>query len=155
MKLFVIIAVLGIFGMFGAAMKVSACSCSLPIGKSLKQQVKAGMKGNQAIFVGKIVEVRFSENKVGDKPVTRYAKFQVDRSWRGPRTEYIVVATANICCICGIDFEVGSSYIVYANSDRNGGFSTNSCSRTSPVGTKSDDEKYLGKVRLPKKTPKS
>ena len=154
MKLY-IVGLIGLVLFLASADVALACTCDLPTFGTLKQQVRSAKKRSNAIFVGKIVEIRFSEKKLGDKAVSRYAKFEVERSWSGPETKFIEIETANICCICGITFEVGERWIVYAYGNVKKGYSTNSCSRTSPIGPKSDDEKYLGRKRLVKKTPKT
>ena len=137
----------------GSVQTASACSCELPrMGESLKTQVRNSKKDAKAIFTGKVVSIRLSEEKIDGKPVALYARFAVERSWKGPQTESIEVRTANICCICGFAFESDKEYIVYSYSTDANVVSVSSCSRTSEIVGKSPDEKYLGKARKSKKS---
>ena len=137
----------------GSAQTASACSCIPPQpGVSLKTQVTTSKKEATAIFAGKVVSIRYSEEKMDGKPVKAYAKIAVTRSWKGPVTEFLEVETANICCLCGYSFEDGKTYIIYSYSSDPASLGVSSCSRTSEIVGKSPDEKYLGKARKPKKS---
>ncbi len=136
-----------------AAETASACSCDItPLMKSLKTQIKTSKNSAAAVFVGEVVSIRYSEEKLNGIPSSLYATIAVERSWKGPETEFIEVHTANICCICGFTFEVGGTYIVYSYSSDHASLGVTSCSRTSAIATKSPDEKYLGKARNIKKS---
>lgn len=148
---------MGLFAALFFATDVYACSCSFfdQLGKSDKKLVKEAKKSADAVFIGEIVEVRFSEPTWpdGDEkiPFTRYAKFRVEKSWKGVKDqEFIEIFTANVCCICGVPFKKGERYIIYANKHKDGEFSTNICTRTRIYEAKLIDEKYLGKPRKPK-----
>lgn len=149
MKHYLFIAILICTICFCATETVSACSCDLPrLGLSIKKQVADARKNAAAVFVGKIVAIRFSDERMGDTPVTRYAKFEVTSLWKGPENRFIEVPTGNICCTCGIKFEEGETWIVYAYSNGKGGFGTSSCTRTSPSTA---DSKYLRKPKTVKR----
>lgn len=153
MKNYLLIAIFMSVVFLGTAQTASACSClAWEPGVSLKTQVREAKSSVTAIFTGKVVSIRYSDEKMDGKPVTMYAKIAVTRSWKGPVTEFIEVRTANICCICGYSFEVGKTYIVYSYSSDPKLLSVTSCSRTAEITTKSADEKYLGKARKPKKS---
>jgi hypothetical protein len=132
-----------------------ACSCVLPDrNKSARQLVAEAKKTSVAVFVGKVVDIRYSDEKMDDQPLRMFAKFEVAGQWKGSVPQIVEVATANICCICGVSFRKGETYIVYANGTA-AELSANSCSRTSVITGKSRDEKYLGKRRLPNKYPRA
>lgn len=153
MKNILFISILGIGIYFGTAGTALACSCIVPgPNVSVKTQVITSKTQAAAIFTGKVVSIRYSDEKMNDTPTKMYVKFAVERSWKGQATEFIEVETANICCICGYTFEAGKKYIVYAHSSDNTSLSVSSCSRTSEITTKSLDEKYLGKTRKIKKS---
>ena len=153
MKNYLLIAIFMAVVFLGSAQTASACSCLAPEpGVSLKTQVREAKSSATAIFTGKVVSMRFSDEKTDGKPVTMYAKIAVTHSWKGPVTAFIEVETANICCLCGYTFEDGKSYIIYSNSTEPTSLSVSSCSRTSQIVGKSSDEKYLGKARKPKKS---
>jgi len=153
MKNYVLIAIFMAVVFLGSVQTASACSCLAPEpGESLKSQVRKAKSSATAIFAGTVVSIRYSDEKMNDQPVKMYAKIAVNRSWKGPVSEFIEVETANICCICGYTFEVGKSYIIYSNSTDPASLGVSSCSRTSQITGKSPDEKYLAKARKPKKT---
>lgn len=153
MKSYLLIAIFVVVVFLGSAATVSACSCLPPQpGETLRSQVRKAKAPAKAIFVGKVVSIRYSDEKMDGKPVTVYAKIAVTRSWKGPRTEFIEVATANICCLCGYAFEDGKTYIVYSSSSDPTAPVVSSCSRTMEITEKSRDEKYLGKARKPQKS---
>ena len=153
MKNYLLIAIFMAIVFLASVETVSACSCLPPQpGESLKTQVRKSKSSATAIFVGKVVSIRYSDEKSDGKPVTMYAKIAVERSWKGPQTEFIEVQTMNICCLCGYTFEDGKTYIVYSSSSDPSAPVVSSCSRTSSITTKSPDEKYLGKARKPKKS---
>lgn len=132
-----------------------ACSCVPPDrNKSVRQLVTAAKSSSVAVFVGKVVDIRYSDEKMGDQPVRMFAKFEVAGQWKGSVPQIVEVSTANICCICGVSFQKGETYIVYANGTA-AELSASSCSRTSVITGKSPDEKYLGKRRLPNKYPRA
>ena len=139
----------------GSTQTASACSCVVALpGETLKSQVSKSKTDATAIFVGKVVSIRYSDEKMNGIPVKIFAKLELERSWKGPLSEFIEVETANICCICGYTFEVGKMYIIYSNSSDSQTLGVSSCSRTSEIIAKSSDEKYLGKARKIKKSSK-
>ncbi len=153
MKNYLLIAIFSVAVFLGSVQTASACSCVVQgPNVSLRSQVRTAKSEATSIFAGKVVSIRYSDEKSGDTPVKVYAKIAVERSWKGSTAETIEVETANICCICGYTFEVGKSYIIYSNSTGTATPGVSSCSRTAPITTKSPDEKYLGKARKPKKS---
>ncbi|MBP7375404.1 MAG: hypothetical protein KA956_02880 [Pyrinomonadaceae bacterium] len=155
MKKYSLIALFVLAVFFGSSQIASACSCVVPPpGETLKSQVSKSKVDATAIFVGTVVSIRFSDDKINDVPVKRIAKFKVERSWKGPSAEFVEVESANVCCLCGIAFSEGQRYIVYSNSPDPVSLSASSCSRTSAIERKSDDERYLGKQRKIKRSSK-
>ncbi len=155
MKRNTIIGIVGVMVLLFAVNTALACSCVLPDrNKSVKRLVNEAKTSSVAVFVGKVVDIRFSEEKMGDQPLRMIAKFEVAGQWKGSVPQIVEVTTANICCICGVTFQKGENYIVYANGTADE-LSANSCSRTSVITGKSADEKYLGKRRLPNKYPRA
>lgn len=139
----------------GSSRSVYACSCVPPTpGETLRSKVVKSRADATAIFIGTVVSVRYSEEKMNGTPVKRLARFKVERSWKGPTTEFIEVESANVCCLCGITFSEGERYIVYSNSNDPNALLASSCSRTSIVNGRSTDEKYLGKARKVNKSSK-
>lgn len=155
MKRYLLITLFVVTMFFASTQVASACSCLVPPpGETLKTQVSKSKDSATAIFVGTVVSVRYSDEQLNGIPLKRFAKFKVERLWKGASMEYIEVESANVCCLCGIAFSEGQRYIVYSNSPDAGSLSASSCSRTSAIEKKSDDEKYLGKQRKIKRSSK-
>lgn len=151
MKEFLLIGFFGIL-FFASAIDVQACSCVVPPpGVSVRQQVADAKGSATAIFEGRVVSIRYSEELMNDTPIKVYAKIQVERSWKGPVTETVEVETANICCICGYTFKEGEKYLIYSNSPEGKSLSVSSCSRTQLIVGKNGDARYLGKAKVVRK----
>jgi hypothetical protein len=75
------------------------------------------------------------------------AKFELERSWK-VGMKVFEIETANICCVCGISFELGQEWIVYANGNSTKGFYANGCSRTSGIENGRKDENFWEKRDL-------
>lgn len=126
-----------------------ACSCDLPpMNKTAKQLVELEHKESTAVFVGEVIEIIVPETPPGGLPRPAEVKFKVQKQWKGVAGDEIKVFTATICCMCGYNFEVGVSYLVYAYGTE--GLWTNTCTRTTPLGDAEKDLKVLGKAKSSK-----
>ena len=127
---------------------VLACSCALPTG-SVRQQVEKARKDSRAIFSGTVIEVT---------PVVPYrlgvgfsVKFRVDRSWKGRISEEIAIFTGSGGGDCGLSFDIGDRYLVYAFGTSDASLSTGICQRTRPIGAGAGDIKILGPGKVVQK----
>jgi hypothetical protein len=123
-----------------------ACTCNLPpMNKTEKQLVELERKKSKAIFVGEVTEIIVPKTPAGEPGWVAEVKFKVQRTWKGVELEEVRVFTANVCCICGYEFKVGESYLVYAyGSDK---LHTDTCTRTSRLADAETDLKVLGKAK--------
>lgn len=132
-----------------------ACSCTnIQAGKSVKQRIKDQRKKSKAVFAGEVVEIIEAKTSEGKPAGYVEVRFKVDKSWKGVNTEEVRIFTFNICCICGYQFSVGESYLVYAygNSTDQNQLWTNICTRTTKLMNAAEDVKVLGKkLELTKK----
>lgn len=120
-----------------------ACSCNLPpLKKSEKQLIELGRKASKAVFVGEVVEISVPTITSGESTWVSEVKFKVRKWWKGAGAEEVSVFTANVCCICGYEFKVGESYLVYAHGENR--LSTDTCTRTRKLAEAEDDLKVLG-----------
>jgi len=73
---------------------------------------------SQVIFSGKVIERRQSEPAfAGAEPGTEFV-FEVDRIWKGPTTKMVTVSVPTTeGSLCGYDFKVGWTGVVFAGSD--------------------------------------
>lgn len=114
-----------------------ACSC-LPPGTPAEERDKA-----DAVFLGTVVAVNPSSGATmeGSDPVT--VTFQTTTVWKGPVTQQVAVTTPGSSASCGVTFEPGTAYVVYASLN-DGALSTTLCSRTTAVEHAADDIAMLG-----------
>lgn len=111
-----------LFLTFGAS-EAFACSCAPP-----SQTTNDDFQKATAVFVGRVLDVQRKENA---ENIT--VKFAVQKYWKGKISNTVKVMTASNSAACGVNFEVGKDYLVYAN-ENNGKLSTGLCSRTALVG---------------------
>lgn len=91
-----------------------------------------------AVFVGTVTMV-----VPKDDDMNRVVSFDVDRSWKGVTTKSVSIGTARDSAACGIDFEAGKTYVVYAYESDEGGLWAGLCSRTHEVvveGIEADED---------------
>ena len=122
---------------------VLACSCSLPIPKlSLKKQVIKAQKNADVVISGKVLEIT-------KQPENFYVsvRLQLENSWKGNSSKEITIFTGLGNGDCGYPFEVGESYLIYANSsdENKNKLVTNICRRTTNLSDATEDLKILGK----------
>ena len=113
--------------------------------KTEKQLVERERKKSKAIFVGEVIEITVPKTPSGEPAWVAKVKFKARRVWKGVEEEEVSVFTANVCCICGYEFKLGESYLVYAYGTD--GLSTDICTRTRPLADAEKDLKVLGKAR--------
>lgn len=93
-----------------------ACSC-LPV-----ESAQAGMDMSDAVFQGTVEDVTRGQ-------MNNEVTFAVSSSWKGDGAEELKVTTARDSAACGINFEVGKEYLVYADQGEDG-LTAGLCSRT-------------------------
>lgn len=148
MKKYIYISFVLAMFLFAAAEKSFACSCVVTP-EPLKKQIENSYSGADAVFSGEVVEIR-------ESPTEQYSfivKFKVAKSWKGESGREITINTAKDSAICGYNFEIGKTYLVYAFG-KNENLLTTNCSRTALLGKKSD-VKYLDKLKRQTKIKKS
>lgn len=131
--------------LFASAEKAFACGCAASL-EPLEKQIQAAFVNSEAVFSGKVVEVKESpadESKF-------IVKIKVAQSWKGAAKREIFITTAKESSMCGYGFEIGKKYLVYANGLKDDPFVEN-CSRTAVFSDKGD-AKYLSKLKRRKKS---
>ncbi len=130
-----------------------ACSCEpVIVGTTQKQLIDTAFAEAQAVFSARVLKIkhRKSTDRNPNPPVQ--ITFKVLESWKGVKTEKIVVATDdNRYGGCGSEFEVGKSYLVYAYYWQSDKLETDQCTRTNELLDAERDLKLLGKSNAPKK----
>ena len=131
------ISIIALFFILLSGQDVFACSCQNP------PTVEQSFEQSAAVFYGTVEEV---DNNAGDKI---YARFKVEKSWKGAdKDEALVITDATSC---GIDFKIGESYYLFV--DRDGGtFRTVPCRRHAGAQEEFLQNKFL--IRLKPVRPK-
>ena len=139
--------VLNFFALLSAPSIATAWRCELPpFGKTEKQIIKLELEKSVAVFSGEVTEIILKQTIPNEEAPVAEVRFKVFQSWKGVETSTVTVFTANICCICGYNFKVGESYLVYNYaSDKNGNLWTGMCTRTKSLSEAVKDLKVLGK----------
>lgn len=138
-SIYIILFALFIF-LFAAPEKSFGCSC-IASPDPVKKQIQSAFIGSDAIFSGEVIEVK-------ESPTDKYnfvVKFKVNKSWKDETSQEITINTARESAMCGYNFEIGKTYIVYAAGTANN-LSVNNCSRTMIFSNKGD-AKYLDKLK--------
>jgi hypothetical protein len=94
-----------------------------------------------AVFEGRVVSLERESGML-------VARFDVVQHWKGVEVEHAVVRTAESSAACGVSFEVGTSWLIYA--DREGeALTTGICSRTRRIEDAGEDLAELGAGVVP------
>ncbi len=125
-----------------------ACSCIM-LDEPLNKQIESAFTEANAVFSGEVVEVRESADDSYSVEVT----FKTAKTWKGDALKTITISTGQNSAMCGFNFEVGKTYLVYAHGEA-GKLSTTICTRTAEFKT-SGDVKQLNKLKKKKKAKNS
>ena len=131
------LAAAALAGLILAPALAAACSCAPP------PPPREALKGSTAVFSGKVVEVKRHDD------FRLAVEFAAEESWKGIDARKVVVYTANNGAACGVNFEKGKRYLVYATEVPQGdegkkALSTNLCTRTAKLADAKEDLKDLG-----------
>lgn len=112
-----------------------ACSC-LPPGSPAQERDRAA-----AVFVGRVEQIDAPANPGGEPVQVTFTTLGV---WKGDVGASTVVQTAFDSAACGVAFEQGQEYLVYALQNDSGALETSLCSRTQSTATATDALEALG-----------
>ena len=127
--------------------RARACSCG-PI------TVENAMAQAAAIFEGRVLSVEpdpQSQGAQGVGPSTIHVRFLVVRTWKAANSQEVDAYTSSSSAACGYGFEVGKTYLVYANDTGRLGVSL--CSRTALIEQAGEDLTALGAGSTPVDVP--
>jgi len=115
---------------------VHACKCSPA------PSVDAARRGAAAVFEGQVAHV--TPVGTGDLVVA----LNVVRAWKNADSEQLLLRTRADAAACGVHFEVGETYLVYARAAEKDaelpGLEVSRCDRTRPIAEAVDDLEELG-----------
>ncbi|HYR08708.1 MAG TPA: hypothetical protein VEQ60_13090 [Longimicrobium sp.] len=92
----------------------------------------------EAVFSGVVTHVGEIGAERG-QPVT----LRITRTWKGSFSESIVVRDAHPC---GVVFQAGAEYLVYALRDQDGRIYTTFCARSRPLVNAAEDLRVLDRM---------
>ena len=132
-----------------------ACSCA--IFGNQKEMVESGLSSSDAVFSGEVVDFEKSPSDttmmegtmftiMSPRPAT--ATLRVSDVWKGPERETLEVSTSSQETACGVPFEEGREYLVYAYGEQ--GLETDICSQTRPLSEAGTDLAVLANSEKPK-----
>lgn len=118
-----------------------ACSCAET------RDVGETFEVSAAVFSGEVVKAEEEPPDRGGRflgPVT----FEVEETWKGAAENSVVVYGQGSEVSCGIDFERGETYLVYAGRT-DGYLTTDYCGRTKPLSFAGSEVDELNAARTP------
>jgi hypothetical protein len=124
---------------------VYACSCASP------PDVEAQFSRSEAVFAGRVLEVK--EQRYLNGSMTKAALFEVSHIWKGGTESQIIINTGSGGGDCGLNFEEGKEYLVYAHPSTMYGdkelLITIICDRTNALDQTQEDLAVLGEGKVP------
>ena len=123
---------------FSPALEVFACTCIARRTPTEERDVSV------FIFSGEVIRI---DTVIIDLFQLRNVRFRVQRVWKGDDSTRVDVLTGLGAADCGVPFEVGEAYLVYALDfylEDPQAFYTNSCTRTNLLAWATEDLEELG-----------
>ena len=134
MKKFIYVSFLTIAGAGILQCVALACSCASPAALPIE------FSQSTAVFSGEAIKILHISDLVVE------VTFAKQQNFKGPSDENIAVRTMTQETACGVDFQMGQQYLVYAYSDPNVAkdiYFTNACTRTKLLSLAQEDLKAL------------
>ncbi|NTU31960.1 hypothetical protein HPY27_17545 [Brevibacillus sp. HB1.1] len=139
-----------LFTFFIHPFPASACSCARPPDTLTAKDLSA------AVFTGKVLQVNERTDWIGmlsfwDKPVREGfdVMFEVQSTWKGVDQQQVLIVTDGLGGACGIPFQLGQEYLVYASYGELNELETNICTRTVLKADAGEDLQVLGSGTVP------
>lgn len=120
-----------------------ACSCVMP------PPPEDALNDSHAVFSGEVIDVVDNKGIINGYGKSIY--FKVDKSWKGIDQAEVRVTTGNNDGDCGIPFEKGQTYLVYATASDmyvKNTLSTTICHRTMELSDATEDLNALGEGKV-------
>lgn len=117
-----------------------ACSCA-------EVSPTEAFNKSEAVFVGKVLESkqeRIQDGIVGGISYRDANLFEVAEIWKGSNQSQMIIYEAGAEASCGIEFELGETYLVYTYKNDDGELLTGLCNRTIEVSKAGEDLQFLG-----------
>ena len=137
---------------FVSSLPAFACSCIGPT-----TPVDA-LKSASAVFSGKVIDKapsRRRSKELDPLPPNYYQPdqydssgstiftFEVEEAFKGIKERKVQIETTTVCCMCGFNFKVGESYLVFAYGSSPDSLSTGICTGTDWLSNSKDEISLL------------
>jgi hypothetical protein len=147
----IIILTLTFFGLLLFTQRnVSACSC-VDIPQTLEQEIKGRLKASKAVFSGEILKINETSQRRDVTGLDVTVKIRLKEVWKGQLTKEVIITTPDNSAACGYSFQVGKSYLVFADTTKGKILGTGLCSGNRRLETATEELKILGKGKKPQK----
>jgi hypothetical protein len=133
------------------ASPASACSCARP------PDARTALDRSHAVFTGQVISVNetidWSEFSLFSGPVMKHFEvvFEVKSAWKGVDETQVSIFTEGWAGGCGIPFQPGTKYLIYASYWEKNQLETNICTRTTELVNAEEDLQALGPGSPPSK----
>lgn len=127
--------------------EIYACSCFQPDNETLTQRVGKAKNDARAVFSGRVLEIirKPENNQIA-------VKLRTEKLWKGNVSKQVTITTGADSALCGYNFEVGKSYLIYAQGSNANNLQTNLCTRTAELTAAKADIKVLGRAKILRKS---
>lgn len=138
------------FGPAHRANHTAACSCARP------PDPLTALERSDAVFAGKVLQVNKHTNWRNWIPfwtspgIWGYdVMFEVQTAWKGVDQTQVLIVTDGVGGGCGIAFQPGDDYLVYASYWEGSDLASNICTRTTLLANAAEDMQVLGAGAAP------
>lgn len=136
-------AVLIAAAVLGMAQARDARACSCAPQNPVEEEVAL----SAVVFAGSVVAVA-SDRAAEDGSIV--ALFGIDTLWKGPERQWaIAIRTAANSAACGLHFEKGQKWLIYARAGEDSKYTANLCSRSNLLVNAQEDLAELGEGKRP------
>lgn len=115
-----------------------ACSCA-GIGGPEKE-----LKSSDAVFTGEVSSVEADETAPGSGLPIGKVVFDLEDSWKGDLRDSVAVYGQGSGISCGLNFDEGKSYLVFAYRSGGDALETDLCTSTQPLEKADSELRALG-----------
>ena len=127
--------------------KAMACSCSQPL-DDINVAVQEAYTGSASVVLARAENIQQLGGGDGqgddfdvEREITQFSEIQ---SWKGEHGTQFYTNIITECCLCGVKFELGKTYLLYLYSvEGENTYAASSCSRTMLADKAQEDIEIL------------
>lgn len=120
------------------------CSCAFQSGDIYKQ-VRESSSSASSVLIAQVESIEISQSDT--HLTTEITHFSEIESWKGIHGKQIYTKIVTTCCMCGISFVEGKTYLLYLyGPNKQGYYSSSSCTRTKPAEGAEEEVEVLNSI---------